>query len=384
MSGKRYINLKWWDGVSLDHRESDLCTVGGVFTDSVAGGSPVEDLGGCYVIPGLIDAHVHMCLNPEISDPLAQAQLEDDRILQEIRERAVAMVRAGITTARDLGGGAWLEFKVRDEIAGGTTRGPRLICAGQPITSVSGHCHFWGGEASNTTEALAVLDRQCQHGADLVKIMVTGGNITPGSRPVDSQFDDETIIEVVREATGRERHVAAHCHGTDGIRQAARAGVRTVEHCSWVGDSGWGTAFDEEVVATLAKGDVWVSPTINAGWKRFQKKEFVELVQDHYRRMKAAGVMLIASTDAGIPRVYHHDLPKALIEFARFAELSPIETLVSATSDCAVAINLGDVAGRIAPGYSADFVVYESDPLKDLRSLENPVLVVAQGREVRP
>ena len=134
----------------------------------------------------------------------------------------------------------------------------------------------------------------------------------------------------------------------------------------------------------MVANNVWVSPTINAGWRRFQKPEFVEIVRSNYRKMKQAGIKLIASTDAGIPKVYHHDLPRALLEFARFAELTPLETLKAATSDCATAIDLGDVTGQIKPGYSADFVVYESNPLENLEALQHPVLVVVKGEEVLP
>ena len=97
-------------------------------------------------------------------------------------EANVDMLSAGVTTARDLGGGAWLELKVRDEIAAGQHVGTRLLCAGQPLTSPGGHCHFWGGEAGTLEEALAVLDRQHAKGVDLIKIMATGGSITPNSR----------------------------------------------------------------------------------------------------------------------------------------------------------------------------------------------------------
>lgn len=376
-----YKNLSFWDGISDELSEGDLAVTDGMFS---ASGGRARDFRGLYAIPGLIDAHIHLCLDPEVSDPLAHGKKDPAIQLEDMRTRARAMVAAGITTARDLGGGQWLELTVRDEIATGVTVGPRLICAGQPITSVGGHCHFWGGEAADTEAALEVLERQVENGTDLIKIMVTGGNITPGSKPVDSQFGDETVLEVVSKAGGFDKHVAAHCHGTDGIRQAAIAGVRTVEHCSWVGEAGWGRAFDESIVDTMVQNNVFVSPTINAGWQRFKKDEFVSMVQGNYRKMKAAGVRLIASTDAGIPRVYHHDLPRALPEFARFAELSALDVLKSATSDCAEAIGLGQITGRIAAGYSADFVIYEANPLDDLAVLDKPVLVVAGGREIEP
>lgn len=376
-----YSNINYWDGFSNGLSEGDIFVSGEHFEEPGEQEKiEVRDMSGLFAIPGLIDAHVHMCLNPDVKDPHRQTDPDDEQIKQEIRDRAAAMLRAGITTARDLGGGEYLELEIRDEINTAQTIGPRLICAGQPITSVAGHCHFWGGEAASTIEALKVLHRQHEHSVDLIKVMVTGGNITPGSQPRDSQFSDDTIASIVSTAAGLDYHVAAHCHGTDGIRQAAIAGVRTVEHCSWVGDAGWGKAFDEQVVAALADNNVWVSPTINFGWRRFTGKEFTERVLGNYEKMKLAGVKLIASTDAGIPNVYHHDLPKALPVFGRIAGLSSIEVLRSATSDCARAIGLGDTTGRITTGYSADFVVYEENPLLDLSVLEKPILVVSRGR----
>jgi imidazolonepropionase-like amidohydrolase len=377
----RLKNLQFWDGVADATQQGDLVIADGVFTDLTSSSSE-KDCSGLFAIPGLIDAHIHLCLNPEIKDPFEQDKPGTETLKEEMRERTSAMVRAGITTARDLGGGAHLEFGIRDEIDRGETIGPRLICAGQPITSPGGHCHFWGGEAASTEEAMVVLERQRDRGADLIKIMVTGGNITPGSRPVDSQFSDDTVNEVVRKAEEHGYHVAAHCHGTGGIRQAATAGVRTIEHCSWVGDEGWGRAFDPDVVKLIAEGDTWVSPTINSGWKRFRQEDFVSMVQGNYQLMKAAGIRLIASTDAGIPNVHHHDLPFALPEFARFAGLSPVEALRTATSECALAIGLGGITGRIAEGFSADLVLYEKNPLDDLAALQHPVAVYCRGVEV--
>ena len=381
----RYENLNIWDGASSSQRQGPLVVSDGIFvSESADPDDQIRDMRGLFAIPGLIDAHVHMCLDPELKDPLQQTAPGKEKIAKDIRKRASMMVRAGITTARDLGGGEYLELKVRDEIAAGKTLGPRLVCAGQPITSVGGHCHFWGGEANGDDEAVAVLERQKEKGVDLIKVMVTGGNITPGSRPVDSQFEVQTVTNIVALAKQYGFHVAAHCHGTDGIRQAASAGVTTVEHCSWVGESGWGKDFDTAVVSLMANNGVWVSPTINVGWKRFTQKVFIKMMQQNYRKMKEAGIRLIASTDAGIPNVFHHDLPRALPIFAHFAGLSAVEALRAATSDCAEAIGLGGITGLIRPGYSADFVLYEEDPLLNLEVLEKPFMVVSRGREIQP
>ncbi|NIR98971.1 MAG: amidohydrolase family protein, partial [Gammaproteobacteria bacterium] len=176
-----------------------------------------------------MDAHVHMELNPEDREPPKQTDLGQRPLM---RERAAAMVSAGITTARDLGGGAWLELELRDRINAGEVPGPRLLCAGQPITSPGGHCHFWGGEAADMDAANTVLTRQVAHGVDLIKVMATGGRMTRGSTPLEPQFDLPTLAGIVAAAHDHQLPVAAHCHGTAGIELAAQAGVTTIEHCS--------------------------------------------------------------------------------------------------------------------------------------------------------
>ncbi len=344
------------------------------------------DLAGCTVIPGLIDAHVHMTLDPELRSPGEQLRTPQGRLEEQMRARALAMVRAGITTARDLGGGAWLEIALRDRIARGELPGPRLLCAGQPVTSPGGHCFFWGGEARSEREIERVVKRQTDHGADWIKVMATGGMLTRGTRVREAQFDLDGLRAAVAAARARGREVAAHCHGTRGIALAAEAGVRTIEHCSWVGDAGFGSAFDPDVAEVLAKAGSFVSPTINAGWKRFlsgkggKPSERAARMRACFAGLRSAGVELIASTDAGIPNVAHHRLPAALAVFAEIAELEPVEALRAATSNAARALGLEGRTGQLLPGYEADLLVVEGDPLHDLAALERPRLVVARGR----
>ena len=352
-------------------------------TQALRGGGNVFPGAGHTLLPGLIDAHVHLCLDPGIREALAQGKETTAELRQRMAERCAAMVRAGITTARDLGGGTWDELHTRDRILAGEIPGPRLVCSGQPITSVQGHCHFWGGEAADVDAALAVLERQVAKGADLIKVMATGGNLTPGSTPALAQFDEPALCRIVERATAHGRHVAAHCHGTAGIRHATAAGVTTIEHCSWVGPAGWGVDYDEETARQIGERGIRVSPTVSANWKRhLGRAEFETRVRGNFARMRAAGVKLIASTDAGIPGVLHHQLPLALPVFAHFAGLSPVETLRAATSDCAGAIGLGTVTGRIAEGLSADILLVEGDVLADLDVLAAPVQVWARGTAV--
>jgi imidazolonepropionase-like amidohydrolase len=383
-------NLKVWDGVAeaLEPATSSLEVLAG----NIVGISPSDsaattatsgervDMQGLYVIPGLIDAHVHMCLDPDIQDPFAQDQFSDDVLIKKIELRARQMLLAGITTARDLGGGRWLELVVRDKINAGKLQATRLVCAGQPITSVQGHCHFWGGEAEDLPDALDVLARQIAHRVDLIKVMATGGSMTPGSTPSNAQFDRDTLARIVEQARQHDCLVAAHCHGTQGIKNAASAGVTTIEHCSWVGPDGWGKHYDSDAVIDMVSNDVRVSPTINAGWRRHMGNQVVETrLLANFERLLAAGVELIASTDAGIPGIYHHHLPLALPVFAHLAGLTPVQALRAATSDCARALGLAEQVGQIKPGFCADLVFYQDNPLQDLTHLASPVAVMSRG-----
>lgn len=378
-------NARIWDGQRLlegcDAIEIEAGHIARIGVASEFDGDDRRDISGAFLMPGLIDAHIHLCLNPDVTDPEAQDKVPRDELLVQMEARATAMLAAGITTARDLGGGQWLEFEVRDKINRGELFGTRLICSGQPITSPQGHCHFWGGEAASLDEAMTVLERQLSHGADLIKVMATGGNLTKGSQPKDAQFDEATLAAIVAEAADHGFHVAAHCHGTSGIHNAAHSGVTTIEHCSWVGDSGWARDFDADVAAAIVEKGAWVSPTINLGWKRrIGSGDYEALVRSNYDRMRDAGVRFIASTDAGIPKVYHHDLAKALPVFGHFAGLTNEAVMRAATADCAEAIGLGNLAGRLEAGLSADFLVLDGDPREDLAVLENPVDVVARGQ----
>lgn len=382
-------NLKVWDGTSqdivagLDAVEILDGNIARVGSSDELRGADVRDMGGLYAVPGLIDAHMHLCLNPEISAPEAQDKFTREEMLSQMATRAGQMLAAGITSARDLGGGQWLELEIRDRIRRGDLHGTRLICSGQPVTSIKGHCHFWGGEAADEEAAMAVIARQIEHDVDLIKVMATGGNLTKGSSPADAQFDADTLAAIVEGAGRHGCHVAAHCHGTSGIHNAALAGVTTIEHCSWVGAEGWARTYDHEASAEIVRRGIWVSPTINLGWKRrIGNAEYETVIQENYRRMREAGVKLIASTDAGIPNVFHHQLPLALPVFAHFAGLTALETLRAATSDCADAIGLGAVTGRIAGGLAADMLFTAANPLDDLAALAEPVDVMARGRSV--
>ena len=352
-------------------------------------GDRVLSLPGQVALPGLIDAHIHISLNPKEGDPLKQEQVPQGDRMKAMEERAAAMLRAGITTARDLGGGAGLELALRDRILRGDCAGPRLICAGQPVTTPGGHCHFWGGEAAGVEAIRGVIDRQIERGADWIKVMATGGVFTKGTKPWKPQFAPSELQAVVDRAREHGREVAAHCHGTLGIDQAVEAGVRTIEHCSFAGETGFGTDFDARVVERIVarRPQLWVSPTVNQGWGRRIEKdgkptEFFERMSRTLGELSAAGARFVASTDAGIPGVPHDRLARGLAAFERYSGLSAVEVLRTATSGAAEALGIEAETGSLRVGSSADVMVVPGDPLADLSLLERPTVVIARGEEV--
>ena len=379
-----YKNVRIWDGVGATYLQETSLTIEAGQISAIGVEHPqARDCSGLTVLPGLIDSHVHMTLDPSIHDVAKQLAQTDSDIRKKMPDRAARMVKAGITCARDLGGGNWLELELRDRIRSGEIVGPRLLCAGRPITSIEGHCHFWGGAVPSTREAHDVIDLNREKGVDLIKIMATGGMFTAKSHPGRAQFTQDELTEIIGYAHDREFAVAAHCHGTEGIANAVYAGVDTVEHCSWMDTEGRRGEYLHDVVMEMASHDTWVSPTVNANWSRFVQFNPGHLgtVRHQFREMKAAGVQFIASTDAGIPNVRHDDLPRSLPVFAQYADMQPNDVLRTATSNAAHALNINSTTGSIEVGLAADLVFVEGDPLKDLAVLQKPACVVAQGIE---
>ncbi|MEE6295656.1 metal-dependent hydrolase family protein [Georgenia wangjunii] len=350
-------------------------------TTDVTGVDPdIEDLGDVTVMPGLIDAHVHLAFDGGPA-PVARMRAESDaQQVATMLASARQLLSVGVTTARDLGARAYLDVVVRDAIAAGTARGPRIIAAGAPITVTGGHCWFMGAEADGVDDVRRMVRRHHKAGVDAIKIMSTGGNMTVGSAPWHAQFTTAELTAAVEEAHRLGKRVAAHAHGTEGIRRALDAGVDTLEHCSFQTEDGFG-GVDPELADRIGAAPVYVSPTCNVRMREIRAlmpdSEFA--LAELYRR----GAKIIASTDAGIDNTPHHGFVGGL-EGMTDAGLPVHEVLLAATSRAAEALGLAGVAGQLTAGASADVIAVAGDPREDLAALYALRLVLARGVPFTP
>lgn len=337
------------------------------------------------VVPGLIDAHVHLAFDGG-GDPVATLhESNDESLLQNMRGRAEQLLSSGVTTVRDLGDRNGLAFRLDEEISRGGAPGPRIVSAGTPATPPGGHCHFLGGEVSGVAEIRGLVRRNLAAGAGVIKAMVTGGGLTKdGPKSWQSQFSPEELQALVDEAHRASVPVAAHAHGADGIGAAVEAGVDTIEHCTWMTADGFDLR--QDVLKKIIDQGIAVCPAVSPHWQmlpRFFGEEKAAAMFDLVREMAEAGAKLIAGTDAGVQRAGFDGLVPALSFYAHLG-LPNSKILDMATADAAEALGLGGTTGRITPGLRADLLVVEGDPLKDLGALKEIRAVITAGRMYEP
>nr|AKC91866.1 amidohydrolase family protein [Streptomyces muensis] len=337
------------------------------------------------LLPGLIDAHVHLAFDGG-GDPVATLdESSDEKLLEDMRRRAEQLLSSGVTTVRDLGDRHGLALRLDEEISQGGTSGPRIVAAGTPATPPGGHCHFLGGEVSGVDQVRDLVRRNIAAGAGVIKAMVTGGGLTKdGPKSWQSQFSPDELQALVDEAHQADVPVAAHAHGTDGITAAVEAGVDTIEHCTWMTADGFDLR--QDVLKQIIDRDIAVCPAVSPHWEmlpRFFGEERAAAMFDLVRQMAEAGAKLIAGTDAGVQRAGFDGLVPALSFYAHLG-LSNSRILDMATADAAGALGLGETTGRIAPRFRADLLVIDGDPLEDLSALKMVRAVVAAGRLLEP
>ena len=342
---------------------------------------PRSDYPGGTIMPGLIDCHVHLGFDGG-PNPAARMRAEtgEQQLVLMLRS-ARELLGVGVTTARDLGARAYLAVAVRDAIAAGLARGPRMVVAASPVTVTGGHCWFMGGEADSEDDLRRLVRTHHKHGADLIKVMSTGGFMTTGSAPWYAQFTSAQLAVIVEEAGRVNKPVAAHAHGIEGIRRAVEAGVTTLEHCSFVTETNE-RRFSEPLAARIAEQGIFVCPTINVNAPYVAELTGIS-VGAHVTALRDRGVRLIAGTDAGIGNTPHHQYVGGL-EYLVTLGLRPEEVLAMATTEAAAALGLGSVTGRLAPGFDADLIVVDGDPRTGIAVLGQLRRVIARGRDYVP
>ena len=317
-------------------------------------------------------------------DPVTAFTTADDaELLDRMRSAAGRALRAGITTVRDLGDRNYLALALNAEAG----EGPEILAAGPPITTPGGHCHFMGGEAEGAEALRAAVRDRHERGCAVVKIMLSGGNMTPGSPPHESQYSLADLRVVVDEAHRLGLPVAAHAHGTPAIRDALAAGVDSIEHATFV--TADGVDADPALLAAIAGSDVFVSVTIGVvpGDSPLvlppEVAKRVEAVHEALRALYRLGARIVLGTDAGIMPVKPHDvLPYAISQFTAEGP-SPLEALTAATGLAAQACGVSGRKGRIAVGMDADLLAVTGNPLDDLDRLRDVRAVFRAGVRVR-
>jgi imidazolonepropionase-like amidohydrolase len=341
------------------------------------------DLGESTLLPGLVDAHAHLCWDPD-GNPEDLARDPFRALVERARRHAEAALRSGITTIRDLGDRDFATLSLREEYRQGIAVGPELVVSGPPLTRSGGHCWFLGGEADGTEALVDAVQERAARGVDWIKVMATGGFTTAGTDPGRPQYTTDQLAALVEAAHRVGLPVTAHAHATAGIAAAAAAGVDGIEHCTFLSEGGV-VASPDVIEAIVARG-VWCGVTIGRVVPDMPE-DIVALVQDlrrNIRRLMDSGAQVAFSTDAGIgPEKPHDALPQELAELSQNG-FTVTEALTGATADAAASCGLGHRKGRIAPGYDADLLAVAAGLEQDLGGLCDVKAVWRSGTQVQP
>lgn len=365
----------------------------GLAQGDVSQGTTIIDLSGKTVLPGLIDLHVHLTSDPG-GDYRSEAVDTDEWATIVGVKNAALTVNAGFTTVREAGSAQNTAYALRRGTADGTIWGPRIVAAGPALSIVGGHADVTGFRP----EVLHALDGgytctgavQCAEkvrkaskmGADVIKITATGGVLSQQGRGLEAHFSNDELKSIADTAHSLGLKVMAHAHGARGIEAASAAGIDTIDHATFADDAALkvmkakGTVLVptlmalEGVRARIGKGIY--TPTVEV-----KARQALEAAGRQVQKSKATGVAVAFGTDAG---VFEHGRNAG--EFALLVQngLSPVEAVASATTVAARTLGLDAEIGRIAPGYSADLIAVDGNPLQDVRILEKIDWVMARGR----
>ncbi|MCB2101226.1 MAG: amidohydrolase family protein [Rhodobacterales bacterium] len=350
-------------------------------------GDTVDTTGGT-VLPGLIDCHVHLLFGAETDPRTALDKLSPSEATLKALANARSTLAGGITAVRDCGGKNYMEFAVRDACNAGRFMGPTIRAAGRMICMTGGHGNSWGRVADGCDEVVKAVREQIHAGCDHVKIMATGGVMTPGVDPRDAHYSAEEMKVGVHEAHRFHKPTASHAQGTQGILNAVRAGIDSIEH---------GIYMNEDCLREMLEAGTYLVPTFAAllnivnnahtGIPAFMVEKSLAVSEFHrasIRMYYQAGGRIAMGTDAGTPFNRHGENAKEL-GFMVDNGFTPADALIAATANAADLMRLED-RGRIGEGLAADLLVVDGDPTADVTMASeaaNHRAVYKNGRLVR-
>jgi imidazolonepropionase-like amidohydrolase len=354
----------------------------------------ILDLSKYTVMPGLIDCHTHLTMTPYDSGPAGLHVSYPRQALVGARNARVTL-EAGFTTVRNVGASGYSDIALRDAIKAGDVAGPRMLVSGPPLSITGGHGdeNFlapqfgWSsdGVADGVDGVTKKVREDIKFGADVIKFMATGGVLSEGDNPALAQYSPEEMKAIVDTAHGLGRKVAAHAHGSTGIKYAVLAGVDSIEHGSYIND---------EDIELMKQHGTYLVPTVYLeDWlmENVQKlgltpnmiekaKLVLPIAQQNLSHAFKSGVKVAFGTDAA---VYPHGLNAH--EFGKMVDmgLSPLQTIQAATVNASDLLGWTDRVGTLEPGKFADIIAVQGDPLADVHILETVQFVMKGGEVVK-
>ena len=356
-------------------RGSKITAIGPSREVSIPSGARRIDGRGLTVMPGLIDCHVHLCLGGE-PDVVGAVESENPSytLLKSARHAKITL-EAGFTTVRDVGSRDHSIFALKRAIEAGVMPGPRIVGAGLAVCMIGGHARFIGQEVEGVDQVRQAVAAQVAAGAELIKVIASGGVLTPGTAPDQAQMTLEELRAAVVEANKTGKKVAAHAHGASGMTNAIRAGVHSIEHA---------TLMDNESAGLFERHGVYVVPTLSAlattaacrrgcGIPDSALDKAKAMTKRHQASFKLAhrrGLLIAMGTDAGTPFNFHGDNAQELERMVALG-MSPMEAVIASTSEAARLIGIQNTVGRIERGKAADLLVIDGNPLKNIELLRD-------------
>jgi len=355
-----------------------------------AGDAPAADYidaAGMTVMPGVIDCHVHLSIGGA-ADAMGEAVADTDSMaVIRMARNAARTLAAGITTVRDMGAKNHIDLAFRAAVKQGVHKAaPRVLPSGRPITMTGGHCWQIGRQADGIDDARRAAREQIKAGVDWIKLMATGGILTQGTEIGAPQLGEDEMRAAIEEAHKAGCRTAVHAHGASGIKNAVRAGIDSVEHAYFLDDEGIELMIERGcwLVPTAAAVKLVVENGVEGGIPCYVVRKAASAIDSQVETCRAAwkaGVRMAMGTDAGTPYNRHGENMQELAAMVEIG-LSPMETIVMATSRSAELLGLENELGAVEVGKIADLLVIDGAPDEDvaiLRTAERIMYVLQDG-----